>query len=591
MIRNFFLFAGLIVILFSFACDNGVEIPGLSKRDSVSSGLILRLRNRDREPNLDSYNATCLGVLEADEKRFLWVSADDGNNEELQKQLATDESLLYVEPNYRAKLFTGGGVTPYVPNDPWWGGVNNGVQYGKSLCNQESAYNKYGIGSNYVIAATIDSGLNFLHEEFAGSLADKTLYGWSSFEQVVGVDGDISYTAEDLGDTGSVIVPVGGENYTIKIFYSMIDPANQTNWDGGSTEGHGSHVAGIIGAKGNNSKGIVGGCPEKLSFVMYKLFASGVRDPDSGEVYYSLMGGSDFSIYSSLVHLVSQRDSGVLKYGDGVDGVANTVVPSSALIPVNMSFGGGTPSYFQNEMIAFAIAKNILPIASSGNDSLVMENYPAALSGVISVGAVDSRGQKANFTTGSKSLSVVAPGEDVYSVGGWTNNAYLHMSGTSMSAPYVTGLVAYLLTFDNTLTIGQLRTLIESSATDLGATGHDPWYGHGLVNVEKAVEVLLSRKTAGMSTLPSNYLESPVSVTVNTVSGTNYPSFLYLYRDGIYYSMAVREIKEGVTTSVASFSLLPEGDYRVDYNGANRTFKVVKSGEALVLTDSGNLTF
>jgi len=171
--------------------------------------------------------------------------------------------------------------------------------------------------------------------------------------------------------------------------------------------GHGTHVAGIIGAK-NNAFGVVGVAPDCILIPIKVLNNNG--------------GGS----YESIV-------SGIEK-----------ALESKADI-ISMSLGSNSaPPDKVHQVIKKAADAGIIILAAAGNDGGVT-NYPARYEEVIAVAAIDENGDYATFTSGDDTVDSVAPGVGIYST--FLNQGYAKMSGTSQACPFVAGLCALALSF------------------------------------------------------------------------------------------------------------------------------------------------
>jgi minor extracellular protease Epr len=171
--------------------------------------------------------------------------------------------------------------------------------------------------------------------------------------------------------------------------------------------GHGTHVAGIIGAK-NNAFGVVGVAPDCILIPIKVLNNNG--------------GGS----YESIV-------SGIEK-----------AIESKADI-ISMSLGSNSaPPDKVHQVIKKAADAGIIILAAAGNDGGVT-NYPARYEEVIAVAAIDENGDYATFTSGDDTVDSVAPGVGIYST--FLNQGYAKMSGTSQACPFVAGLCALALSF------------------------------------------------------------------------------------------------------------------------------------------------
>lgn len=210
--------------------------------------------------------------------------------------------------------------------------------------------------------------------------------------------------------------------------------------------GHGTHVAGIIGAK-NNTIGTVGVAPDANIYAVKALDATG-----SGYVS-DIIAGIDWSITNKM-HII------------------------------NLSLGLSTDSLALKDAVNRAYNQGILVVAAAGNsgtadgagDSI---NYPARYDSTIAVAATNNSDARASFSSTGNAVDVAAPGESILST--YIGNQYVYMSGTSMAAPYVAGNLALLKQTYPTLTASELRTKLERNVVDLGVVGKDPYFGLGLI--------------------------------------------------------------------------------------------------------------
>jgi subtilisin family serine protease len=170
-------------------------------------------------------------------------------------------------------------------------------------------------------------------------------------------------------------------------------------------QGHGTHVAGIIAAK-DNDFGVLGVAPEAKVYCMKVLDNNG-------------RGG-----YATI-------EAGLRKAMDeGVD-------------IINMSLGApGMPPESFHEVIREAYNRGIFIIAAAGNDGQKV-NWPAAYDEVIAIGAINENGDLTDFSSRGVEISVIAPGDNIYST--WLNNGFAVLRGTSQAAPFVAGICALML--------------------------------------------------------------------------------------------------------------------------------------------------
>jgi type VII secretion-associated serine protease mycosin len=212
--------------------------------------------------------------------------------------------------------------------------------------------------------------------------------------------------------------------------------------------GHGTMVAGIVAANASNGTGIAGVAP-KASIMPVK-----VLDADGA--------GSDSEIAQGIAWAV--------EHGADV---------------VNLSLGGPLPNGVLDAAIADATARGVTVVAASGNDGSDLPNYPAAIPGVITVGATAHDGRAAFFSSRGDWLDLSAPGLNITSTV-W-NDTYATASGTSFAAPIVSGVMALVRARYPAETRAQVEARVLDAARDRGPHGIDPVYGRGAVDALAAL--------------------------------------------------------------------------------------------------------
>ncbi len=292
-----------------------------------------------------------------------------------------------------------------------------------------------------VTVAVIDTGLDFNHLD----IAQNAWYNQAELNGLAGFDDDGNGFIDDIKGWDFH----NGDN----------DPQDD--------HGHGTHVAGIIGAVSDNLEGIAGVAPlaKILSVKVLSASGSGFVENVINGIYYAANLGAQ----------VINMSLGALK----------SALPKSLR------------SAFESA-VKYARSKGSVVAVAAGNSNANVSNYyPAGISSAITVGAVEpvtyNRAWFSNFGSG---LDLVAPGVDVLSLrsGGTSFGSssvvdpdYSRASGTSMATPIVAGLAALLKSQDPTLTPDGVFQRMKYSATDLGSRGFDIYYGYGLVNAYKAV--------------------------------------------------------------------------------------------------------
>jgi subtilisin family serine protease len=352
--------------------------------------------------------------------------------ESMLAQYASTPGIAYVEPNYKGRFFG-------IPNDmrfnELWAMRNTG-QGGGTPGADISATDAWDIvtGNAGIVVAVIDSGVHYMHPDLNGNM-------WVNLPELNGTP--------DVDDDGN--------GYVDDIYGYDFAGAQENNPDDADADpcdvlGHGTHVAGTIGAVGNNAQGVTGVCWD-VSLMALKIGA------DDSEGFFSI-------------------DDSVLAIEYAIDMGADVI---------NASWGTEDFSLLLETAVAEAWNAGIIFVTSAGNggDDQIGDNidlfpvYPAAfpLDNIISVLAtnnIDGRPVYSNY--GLEDVDLGAPGGD-YSHGGLAGtilstvpgNDYDYNQGTSMAAPHVTGACALLLSYDPNLSYLQIKSLLINTADPLAA--------------------------------------------------------------------------------------------------------------------------
>ncbi|MCB5270476.1 MAG: S8 family serine peptidase [Candidatus Cloacimonetes bacterium] len=338
--------------------------------------------------------------------------------------------IEYIELNYLRKMHA-------IPDDalfPRQKGMHD-------LCSIPQAWD-YGTGSHQIIVGVIDSGLLINHPDLQanvyinhGEIPDN------------GIDDDGNGYIDDWCGWDFVHAPEMAD----EALGDYLDPDNDVT----DENYHGTHVAGIIGAQGNNGIGVAGVCWN----VQIMGLRAGFRTSDAGYL-------QDDDCAAALIYAA---DNGCHV--------------------VNMSWGDPNYSAIIADACDYAYAKGVVLVASSGNDVGENMGYPARLSNVISVGSVSIAKVVSGFSSYGHDLDLVAPGELVLSTyKDEGDDMYMQMSGTSMSSPYVTGSIALLLSLVPGLSPAEVRARLLGATDDIDTPGYDIRTGHGLLNVKKLLD-------------------------------------------------------------------------------------------------------
>lgn len=215
------------------------------------------------------------------------------------------------------------------------------------------------------------------------------------------------------------------------------------------TNGHGTFIAGIIGATKDNGVGIAGVAPG-VTIVPIKITTDGTNED-----------------------------------GIGARGIYAAVDEFNCDV-INYSSGAKKPSTGIHEAIQYAVSKGVIVVCSTGNDGTSNLHYPGAFSETIGVGSVNQAMERSSFSHTNNSIFVVAPGEDVTSLS-TRPSAVRSSSGTSFSAPFVAGLAALLKQAHPQMNTDDFKEILKMSSKDLGKEGYDVEYGYGLIQVPAAI--------------------------------------------------------------------------------------------------------
>jgi subtilisin family serine protease len=233
------------------------------------------------------------------------------------------------------------------------------------------------------------------------------------------------------------------------------DPANGQAGNN-DPNGHGTHVAGIIGA-GRNTIGVEGVAPSARILPVRVLRASGVG--------YS-------SDIAAGIRWAFQQGADIINVSLGNQGAMPPDV-GAAIDAVTTDTGRGK---------APAIV-----VAAAGNFGSTVEVWPASSAPAIAVGALTPNGDVAGFTSTGPALDVVAPGQSIAST--CNTSGYCLMSGTSMASPFIAGTLALARQLQPSLDANGAQALLASTSVDLGQPGRDDASGVGLVDVARLLGV------------------------------------------------------------------------------------------------------
>lgn len=381
------------------------------------------------------------------------------------KTVSNQANIEFAEPDYLRYL-----TATVTPNDEYfidkqWN-LQTPAQYPGAI-NALQAWEET-TGSTNVTIAVIDAGINLAHTDLSGRGVPELTYGGYDF-----VTNNSSVNSGDGDDRDA-------------------NPSEtESSW-------HGTHVAGIIGARSNNSSGISG-----IDWQSYLLF---VR----------VFGSSEGANLSDIVDSIRWA-AGDAKVAQGTSSTQYIPVNPRPAKIINLSLGGlGSCTQSEQSAIDYANSKGASVVVAAGNGCSTVglcssqapnvetglnldttPHTPANCNNVITVAAVTSNGQKAPFSNYGSPITVAAPGlnvvtstQGIYSTVG-SGTTYGYIAGTSQAAPHVSGVIGLMLAAKPTLTPTEIKAALKASARPYPYS--DEWksaMGAGLLDACRAVRYI-----------------------------------------------------------------------------------------------------
>ena len=443
----------------------------------------------------------------------------------LLRSLVARGDVEYVEPNYIVHT-----LAPQVPNDTsfsaLWGLHNTGQSIGgvAGIAGVDiNAADAWGVttGSAAHVVGVIDTGVNYNHADLSANM-------WSA------------PTAFSV-TVGGVVITCAQGTRGFNAILNTCDPMDDNN--------HGTHVAGTIGATGNNTAGVAGVNWTASMMGLKFLGANGSGNTSNA------VKAIDFAIQVKQL------------------GLANVRVLSN-------SWGGGGFSQTLLDAIRRANTTGILFVAAAGNaasNTDVTPAYPAGydVANVISVAATDNRDNLASFSNyGAVTVDLGAPGVNVLST---TIGGYSYYSGTSMATPHVSGAAALVLAACADLSTADLVSTLLDSVDPVASLAGKTYTG-GRLNVFQAIQSCASAPT------PTPDFSVSASPTPQSITTGQNASF----------TVSTQSVNGFSTTVVLSVSGVPSGatatfDQPSVTAGVSSTLTVTKAPAGThVLTITGN---
>ena len=334
---------------------------------------------------------------------------------------ANRADVVYASPNHLFRPLA-------VPNDPRLSDQPN-----LPLIGWQELWDGLGPLAQEVTVAIIDSGVDLEHVD----LRDRIWINQAESTGLTGVDDDGNGYVDDVRGWDFSDAPTlpGKGDY----LFPDNDPSDES--------GHGTRVAGVVGAQTDNAEGIAGVAPDCRLMAL----RAGVT-MQSGETFLE-----EDDLAAAILYAVD--------HGARV---------------INMSWGSEELAYVIRDVLAYAYARGAVLVVAAGNSGQMGLSHPAALDITIAVGATDNANNRSSFSSRGVPLDLAAPGSSVLST--TVGDAYGRLSGTSFAAPHVSGLAALVLSRSPHLSPEGVRSLLVASATDLGSPAWDVDFGAGLAN-------------------------------------------------------------------------------------------------------------
>jgi subtilisin family serine protease len=426
---------------FVFANGKWYQIDNETKYEVIQDVITVKFKDGANESQINSLlqgkNSTALRKNELGYYDLEIPEKSDALT--MVKEFLASPILENAEPNTYGK---------YTSNDTYYSN-----QWNLTKINGSQAWN-IETGHNTVIIGVIDTGVDYNHEDLSGNM-------WTnSNDPINGIDDDGNGKTDDY--------------YGWDFYY------NDRYCNRGS---HGTACIGIAAAITNNSKGIAG-----VTGGWYgtnqgsRIIALGIRESDP-----------DGSILDDAILYAVQKGAKV----------------------ITLSLNVGETSAINNAISTAINTYDCFINCASGNGNTSVA-YPASHSLVCAVGATDQSDNRWGYSNYGSTLDVVAPSggssvvlytTDVTGNGGYNTNQtsgelsdknYTKwFSGTSAASPHVGGLAALIRSKELYLTASQVKTIIEQSADDKGASGFDNYYGWGRINAWNALRITTSGTLPG----------------------------------------------------------------------------------------------
>ncbi|MEM1093679.1 MAG: S8 family peptidase [Bacteroidota bacterium] len=360
--------------------------------------------------------------------------------------------IKYAQPNYTRRLDGYRAVEQH--NDPLLDSLHHLVDI-RAI---EAWRITQGVAT--VRVGVIDTGVWAEHPDLAGQFAindDEDLNGNGRLDpdDLNGIDDDQNGLVDDVMGYDFVDRFAAVEEGD----YRDPDPFPYEDNVLGGGRGHGTTVAGVIAAAGDNGVGVVGVAPNVRLVPLRAFGADGTAEDDD--------------IARAIIYAADM----------GID-------------VLNLSFGDVYDARLLRDAIEYAASRGVVMVASAGNSGGDAPHYPSDYPDVLSVAWLTA-GQLGSRATHGIGVDLGAPGSGIYTTMLPLNadapdaRQYGRRSGSSVAAPQVAAAAALLRSVDPALTVASIRSILTSTAQDIEAEGWDHETGAGLLNVSQALRRVL----------------------------------------------------------------------------------------------------
>ncbi len=293
-----------------------------------------------------------------------------------------------------------------------------------------------------------------------------------------------------------------------------------------SFDNHGTPVAGCVSATINNNLGTVGIAPGCKSV--------------SARTFISINSSGNWTSNASWT-------VDALTFGEN----------AGARVTNNSNGYGFTSSAIANKYLTTRNG-GMVHFASAGNGGTTFIGYPASLSTVNAVAALQPNGVIASFSDRGFGLAFSAPGTSVYTTdrtgsAGYSSGDYAFVQGTSFASPYASGVAALILSKNSTQSAFDVETIMQNSCVDLGDVGYDETYGWGFVNAEAALNMTPDSGPPGSFSLltPTNGATNVLRFPMFTWSHAgNAPTYTFTLDDDSDFSSPIVQTTTVLTSYV-----------------------------------------